>query len=280
MSRKYGAVEEYHDDPSAPPSYVGGYQNRGSTTIDDVCEQIKANIVQINNGASTIDRILKTIGTERDSPLIRDKIHETSTNTNKVVKTTTSLIRQATTLRGSRQQKIQVERLTSDFQESISRFQVLQKKASDKVKTAVRLGAQAHQPLVDVTGYGDKENDRKPLFEDDRVAQLQAQEVVIEDDLSLLREREERIRQLESDVLDVNEIFKDLGAMISEQGEMLNDIEANVERAYTNVDSGTEQLVKAADYQKKSRKKMCCLLITFLIIAVIATIIIVVTVKK
>ena len=40
-------------------------------------------------------------------------------------------------------------------------------------------------------------DDRQHLVEDDRVAQLQAQEVVIEDDLSLLREREERIRQLE-----------------------------------------------------------------------------------
>jgi hypothetical protein len=107
--------------------------------------------------------------------------HETSLNTNKVVKSTTALIRQANTLRGDRvrtwnpvfkaiifsplhyiflclvgqylilfffthqqveylvgvlrlfhllcfqQQKMQIERLTSDFQESISRFQTLQK---------------------------------------------------------------------------------------------------------------------------------------------------------
>lgn len=35
------------------------------------------------------------------------------------------------------------------------------------------------------------------MEDEHRVAQLQAQEEVIEDDLALLREREERIRQLE-----------------------------------------------------------------------------------
>ena len=34
-----------------------------------------------------------------------------------------------------------------------------------------------------------------------------------------------------------------------------DDIEANVERAYSNVDSGNEQLVKAAEYQVDV---LCC----------------------
>ncbi|XP_076471010.1 syntaxin-7-like [Babylonia areolata] len=292
MSRGYGAVREYHDDPEqgAPQRYRDnpfgdqssrGYQSRGSSSAEELCDQIRNNIFQINNGANSIDRALKSIGTSRDTPQIRDRIHETSTNTNSVVKATTRLIRSANALKGDRQQKMQIDRLTSDFQEAISRFQTLQKKASEKVKSTVVLGSQkskAPQPLVDIAGFGEA-GDQQQLLEEDRVAELQAQEAVIQDDLTLIREREERIHQLESDILDVNEIFRDLGAMISEQGEMLNDIESNVERAHGNVEQGNEQLVKAANYQKKSRKKMCCLLLLFLIITVIVTIIIVVSVK-
>lgn len=278
-------MKEYRDDPSASRTNyrdaTNGYQDTGRSSVADLNEQIRSNIFQINNGANTIERALKTIGTDRDCKALRDKIHETSLNTNKTAQATTRLIRSANANRGDRQQRMQLERLTSDFQEAVQRFQRLQKQASEKVKSAVTLGTHHSKPLVDIAGDNQGFNDQKPLLEtDDRVAQLQAQEVVIEDDLALLREREERIRQLESDILDVNEIFRDLGAMISEQGEVLNDIEANVERAYSNVDSGNEQLVKAAEYQRKSRKKMCILLVIFFVIALIITIIVVVEVKK
>lgn len=55
--------------------------------------------------------------------------------------------------------------------------------------------------------------------------------------------------KLQGDILDVNEIFRDLGAMVYEQGEQIDTIEANVEKAHTDVEQGTEQLVKAASYQ-------------------------------
>ncbi|PVD33920.1 hypothetical protein C0Q70_05182 [Pomacea canaliculata] len=229
----------------------GDHRQLSRSSVNELCEQIRSNIFQINNGANSIERALKNIGTERDSPALRDKIHEISVNTNKTAQSTTRLIRSATTRQADRQQKIQVERLTSDFQEAVQRFQTLQKKATEKVKTTVKLGGQQPKALDDTAGWN-QDIERQRLVEDEhRVAQLQAQEEVIEDDLALLREREERIRQLESDILDVNEIFRDLGAMISEQGEVLNDIEANVERAYSNVETGNEQLIKASEYQVK-----------------------------
>ena len=47
-----------------------------------------------------------------------------------------------------------------------------------------------------------------------------------------LQERERSIRQLESDIVDVNTIFKDLATMVHEQGEMVDSIEQNVESAH------------------------------------------------
>ena len=68
-------------------------------------------------------------------------------------------------------------------------------------------------------------------------------------DLELLRDREQAIRKIESDIVEVNQIFKDLATMVHEQGEVIDSIEANVETASIQVNEGTTQLSKARDYQ-------------------------------
>lgn len=53
----------------------------------------------------------------------------------------------------------------------------------------------------------------------------------------------------QSDIVDVNTIFKELATMVHEQGEMIDSIEANVETAQMRVEEGTNQLSTAASYQ-------------------------------
>lgn len=66
--------------------------------------------------------------------------------------------------------------------------------------------------------------------------------------MSALREREQAIRKIESDIVEVNQIFKDLASMVHEQGETIDSIEANIESAGIQIHEGTQQLVKASDY--------------------------------
>ncbi|KAL8603791.1 hypothetical protein ACOMHN_058526 [Nucella lapillus] len=281
---RHGDSQEYRDNPFAGPPSARGYQSEGSASsaVQELCGQIESNIYQINSGANAVERALKSIGTNRDTPSVRDKIHETSVNTNDKVKATTKLIRTAIASKGDRSQRIMLDRLTNDFHESVARFQTLQKQATERVKRAGRVGTQPRttdpQPLVDVAGF-EGGGDHQPLLQEDVAADLQAQEGSVEEDLTLIREREERIRQLESDILDVNEIFRDLGTMVYEQGQVLNDIESNVQSAADNVNSGNQQLSKAAQYQRKSRRKQCCLLLILLLVATVVAVIIVVAVK-
>ena len=54
--------------------------------------------------------------------------------------------------------------------------------------------------------------------------QMQRQEdevAITEQDLELIKERETAIRQLESDILEVNQKFKDLAMMIHDQGDLI-----------------------------------------------------------
>ena len=85
-----------------------------------------------------------------------------------------------------------------------------------------------------------------------------------EQNLEYLQERERSVAQLESDIGDVNQIFKDLAAMVHDQvlsstpekrpivttqGEMVDSIEANVESASIRVNEGADELRMAERYQ-------------------------------
>merc|ERR1712066_588976 len=74
-------------------------------------------------------------------------------------------------------------------------------------------------------------------------------------DMEHLQERQRQINQLESDILDVNTIFKDLATLVHEQGEVIDSIEANVESTHVRVQEGTEQLRQAETYKMKKRKR-------------------------
>lgn len=85
-----------------------------------------------------------------------------------------------------------------------------------------------------------------PFQSNNQQIQAQIQEEI---DLQALQTQEENIRQLEHDIRDVNEIFKNLGALVHEQGDMIDSIEASVERTQVFVENGTQQLRQASQYK-------------------------------
>ena len=72
--------------------------------------------------------------------------------------------------------------------------------------------------------------------------QTQAQQQQEEIDLQALEEQERTIRELEENIVGVNEIYKKLGAMVYEQSTTIDSIEASVENASVFVTDGTDQL--------------------------------------
>jgi t-SNARE complex subunit (syntaxin) len=53
----------------------------------------------------------------------------------------------------------------------------------------------------------------------------------------------------QSDINDVNQIFKELGAMVHDQGEVVDSIEASIEKTEVFVNEGATQLRQASNYQ-------------------------------
>lgn len=81
--------------------------------------------------------------------------------------------------------------------------------------------------------------------------QQQQVQISMENDVNLtqLREREAALRKLESDITDVNTIFKDLAVMVHDQGEIIDSIESNVEQVHVRVSEANNHLESARKSQ-------------------------------
>jgi len=75
---------------------------------------------------------------------------------------------------------------------------------------------------------------------------------------------------LERSMDQVHQLFLDLALLTEQQGEVLDNIELQVEQATDNVEEGNNHLCKSIEYQKKIRKKQCwATLVSVAIIAII-----------
>jgi t-SNARE complex subunit (syntaxin) len=140
------------------------------------------------------------------------------------------------------------DRLTNDFSDVLRNFQVIQRTAAQKEKESVirARAASRHSDDRDPSTLIDLEQGSASMNQQQKQSQIQMEEEV---DLEELRDREKSIRKIESDIVDVNQIFKDLATMIHAQGEVIDSIESNVETATIQVSEGATQITKARDYQ-------------------------------
>ncbi|XP_029467503.1 syntaxin-16 isoform X2 [Rhinatrema bivittatum] len=118
-------------------------------------------------------------------------------------------------------------------------------------------------PLMD-DGEDDTLYDRG--FTDDQLVLVQQNTLMVE-------EREREIRQIVQSISDLNEIFRDLGSMVVEQGTVLDRIDYNVEQSCVKTEDGLKHLHKAEQYQKKNRK-MLIILILFVVVLVLIVVLI------
>ncbi|XP_062495529.1 syntaxin-7 isoform X1 [Pezoporus occidentalis] len=218
---------------------------------NQLAQRITSNIQKITQCSAEIQRILHQLGTPQDTPELRQQLQQKQQYTNQLAKETDKHIKEFGSLPATseqRQRKIQKDRLVGEFTTALTNFQRLQRQAAEKEKDFVaRVRASSR-----VSG-GAPEDTYKERTLVSWDSQPQAQQVqdeeITEDDLRLIQERESSIRQLEADIMDINEIFKDLGMMIHEQGDVIDSIEANVENADVHVQQANQQLSRAADYQ-------------------------------
>lgn len=69
------------------------------------------------------------------------------------------------------------------------------------------------------------------------------------------KERAQFMKQIEKDVYQVHDIFREMNQMVYQQGQFINGIEENIEKTTSNARTGADQLQQAAGYLKQKKKK-------------------------
>ena len=111
----------------------------------------------------------------------------------------------------------------------------------------------------------DEEQQHAPLLMEHK-SQGQKEMTAVEIDMrfndQLIEERERGIAEIQQQIGEVNEIFQDLAVLVNEQGNMIDDIEANIVSTAVRTKEAQKELTKADKSQKSARNKMVCLAIT------------------
>ncbi|KAK7133933.1 hypothetical protein R3I94_015703 [Phoxinus phoxinus] len=232
----------------------------GSSGVDAnlLAQNISSNIQRITLLTNEIQQMMRHFGTAQDTTILRQTLQEKQQNVNHLAKVTDKYMKDFSSLPVTpeqRQRKIQRERLITEFSNALGVFQKVQREVANKEKEFVeRVRASSRVSAADLNeGFGGITSP----FKSEIQAQTQSyEETFTEEDLQLIQERESSIRQLESDITNINDIFRDLGMMVHEQGDMIDSIEANVSTTEVHVQSATQNLNRAASYQTSFRKKI------------------------
>ncbi|XP_065442385.1 t-SNARE domain-containing protein 1 isoform X2 [Chrysemys picta bellii] len=196
--------------------------------LQELFQETSANIFRINSNVTSLERTLRSLGTSNDTQELRDGLHATQQETNKTVTTSTKAIKQLSEIvRGSsRQERLQLDRLNNQLSDAIQRYGAVQKKIAEKSKALLPSGQRSSKQQSPRTPFSDLADDEKIFNGGDGMWQNQSQDQALlseitEEDLEAIRLREEAIQQIESDMLDVNQIIKDLASMVYEQGDTI-----------------------------------------------------------
>ncbi|CAH6420021.1 Hypothetical protein HVR_LOCUS1066 [uncultured virus] len=79
-----------------------------------------------------------------------------------------------------------------------------------------------------------------------------ANELVAFDDLNVIKEREKAVNQIARDMIDLNNLMRDVSILVNEQGEIVENIEISMSKSRLNTENATNELVKTENYQKSS----------------------------
>ncbi|CAI9291446.1 unnamed protein product [Lactuca saligna] len=250
----------------------------------DPTQAIASGIFQINTAVSTFQRLVNTLGTPKDTPELREKLHKTRLHIGQLVKDTSEKLKQASETdhraEVSASKKITDAKLAKDFQAVLKEFQKAQRLAAERETAYSPAVPQAIHSSRNEAGEVDASSGRSPE-QHALLVQSKRQEVLLLDNEiafneAIIEERDQGIQEIQNQIGEVNEIFKDLAVLVHEQGTMIDDIGSNIENSHAATLQGKSHLAKASKTQRSNSSMTCLLMVILGIVLLIVIIILVV----
>ncbi|KAK1408346.1 hypothetical protein QVD17_40050 [Tagetes erecta] len=242
-----------------------GYSN--GFRQQDPTQSIASGIFQINTAVSTFQRLVKTLGTPKDTPQLRDKLHKTRLHIGQLVKETSDKLKQASETdhraEVSASKKVTDAKLAKDFQAVLKEFQKAQRLSAERETAYTPFVAESALPSSYAASEIDVSSERNPEQRALLVESRREEVLLLDNEISfneaIIEEREQGIQEIQNQIGEVNEIFKDLAVLVHEQGAMIDDIGSNINNSHAATAQARSHLSKASKSQR-ANSSMTCLL--------------------
>eukprot|EP01006_Ploeotia_vitrea_P042909 TRINITY_DN66668_c7_g1_i1.p1 TRINITY_DN66668_c7_g1~~TRINITY_DN66668_c7_g1_i1.p1 ORF type:complete len:278 (+),score=35.64 TRINITY_DN66668_c7_g1_i1:59-892(+) len=154
-------------------------------------------------------------------------------------------------------QQNQHQQLTHQFFDAMRAYQEAADVYSNKYKEQVKRRIKARYSSSDGRNLTDEEVDNyaRQLLEEGKEDAIFQQS---RDTLEQIQENHRDILRIEASVRELNQMFADMALLVDEQGELMDDIQYNVERSIAYVERGRQELRSARKHAKKGRRRICC----------------------
>ncbi|PON77546.1 t-SNARE, partial [Parasponia andersonii] len=220
--------------------------------------------------------------------------HKTRLQIGQLVKDTSSKLKQACEIDQHTQistaKKIADAKLAKDFQSVLKEFQKAQRLAAEREtayapyvpKEVLPTSYSVPEPEISSSRSHEQQIlllESKRVYTHRETVACRGEVLLLDNEIvfneAIIEEREQGIQEIQQQIGEVKEIFKDLAVLVHDQGGIINEIEFNIDNSHAATTQATVQLAKASKLQKSSSSLTCLLLLIFGIILLIVIIIVV-----
>ncbi|RDY11691.1 Syntaxin-22 [Mucuna pruriens] len=228
---------------------IQGGSNPPSRRSQSPSQAVAAGIFQINTAVATFRRLVDAVGTVKDTPEHRQKLHNTRQRILQLVKETSAKLKSLTEsdrdANANASKKIEDAKLARDFQTILQEFQKVQQLASERESTYTPA-----TPSLPTSSHSGEESVGIDVESQPFIREQKRQEILLLDNEisfneAMIEEREHGIREVEEQIGQVNEIFKDLAVLVHDQGVIIDDIQSNIDASAGATIQARVQLAKA-----------------------------------
>ncbi|KAI7827215.1 t-SNARE [Kickxella alabastrina] len=284
----YAAVVSQQSSSTANNN-LSGSQSDEERTYKRTVQELSRKVFQVNANVANIRRLVGQLGSKQDSSRLRQDIHSKMEATRDLVKTTSSELKSLSEYQNSnpsrrRDRRLEQQKLTGDFQKVLEQFQSIQRVSAeitrefvDRAKHAVQAQNEygddydeytESNPLLGNHNNSNRQQQQQQLLQH-RQVELSVLDNDIEFNTAIINEREAEITEIEQGIVELNEIFRDLGTIVTEQQSLLDNIETNVYNVHSDVQIASEELHSASEYQRRSNKTKCCIMLFVVVFFVV-----------
>ncbi|XP_050901615.1 syntaxin-23-like [Lathyrus oleraceus] len=236
----------------------------------------------------TVDLVIteeRGIALNKVTPELREKLHKTRLHIGQLVKDTSDKLKQASEIdhhvdvnwfldtqpvfsasvlvemmepEGSSTISVmsgEGESLSAQLAHEVMAIQadLLKNEISDPSLLSSSLSQSSSSELEKDSKVSEREYMATPVFRALLVESKRQDVISLDNEISfneaIIEEREQGIQEVQQQIGEVNEIFKDLAVLVHEQGEMIDDIGSNIEHSHEATAQAKSELVKASKTQ-------------------------------